>query len=144
MATLQLDPDLPQLTPTESLTGWRRELCIELLGDGVARIFVRAMEQSSHKATELKRGVLFSRLDPRFTDLAGCVDATRADLERLVDTARRIRPEQENLFAAIRYDRTAWEGVVRGIDQWARRPRDTARDSTQLTAHSGDQRPNAL
>jgi hypothetical protein len=138
--TLHLDSDFPPLTPTECLTGWRRELCIELLGDGAARIFVRAMEQGSHKATELKQGVLFSRLDPRFTDVAGCVDATRADLERLVDTARRIRPEQENLFAAVSYDRTAWAGVERGIDQWARRPRDTFHPSTRPTAHLGGQR----
>lgn len=33
MAVLQIDSNVPELTPVESLAGWRRELCIELLGD---------------------------------------------------------------------------------------------------------------
>ena len=121
MATLQIDPDIPQITPAQSLAGWRRELCVELLRDGAARVFVRAVEQSSLKATELQRATLFCRLHPRFADLAGCVEAIRPDLERLVDSARRIRPDKENLFAAVSYDRAAWERVQRGIDSWARR-----------------------
>jgi hypothetical protein len=121
MATLQIDPNLPQITPAQSLTGWRREFCIELLGDGAARIFVRAVEESSFKATELQRAILFHRLDPRFTDLAGCVEAMQPDLQRLADTARRTRPDKENLFATVEYERTVWERVQRGIDRWARR-----------------------
>ena len=121
MATLQVDPDLPQITPAQSLTGWRREFCIELLGDGAARIFVRAVEQSSFKAAELKRAILFHRIDPRFIDIAGCVAALQADLERLADTARRIRPDKEHLFAIVGYDRTTWERVQHGLDRWARR-----------------------
>jgi hypothetical protein len=120
MATFQVDTDIPQITPAQSLTGWRRELCIELLGDGAARIFVRAVEKSSFKAAELKRGILFHRLDPRFMNLPGCVEGIRPDLERLVDTARRDQPDKENLFAAVAYDREAWERVQRGIDRWAR------------------------
>jgi len=50
-----------------------------VLGEGTARIFVRAVEKSSFKAAELKRGVLFHRVDPRFTDLAGCVAAIQSD-----------------------------------------------------------------
>jgi hypothetical protein len=121
MATLQIDPNLPEITSEQSLTGWRREFCIELLGDGGARIFVRAVEESSLKATELQRAILFHRLDPRFTDLAGCVETIQPDLRRLVDTARRTRPDKENLFAKVEYDRTVWARVQHGVDRWARR-----------------------
>jgi hypothetical protein len=121
MSTLQLEPHLPEITPAQSLAGWRREFCIELLGDVGARIFVRVVEASSFKATELRRAVLFHRLDMRFTDLAGCVEVIRPELQRLADTARRTRPDKENLFAAVDYDRTAWERVQHGIDRWARR-----------------------
>lgn len=121
MATFQTDPNVPTITPAQSLAGWHRELCIELLGDGAARVFVRAVEESSFKATELRRALLFQRLDPRFTDLAGCTEAIQADLERLADTARRTHPTKDNLFATVEYDRTAWERVRHGIDRWARR-----------------------
>ena len=121
MATLQIDPKLPEITPAQSLTGWRREFCIELLDDAGARIFVRTVEEGSFKATELKRGILFHRLDPRFADLAGCVEAIQPDLQHLADTARRLRPEKENLFATVEYDRVAWERVQQGVDRWARR-----------------------
>ena len=50
MAVLQIDPILPELKPAQSLTGLRREFCVELLGDGIARVFVRAVETSSFKA----------------------------------------------------------------------------------------------
>lgn len=121
MATLQVDPKLPDITPAQSLTGWRREFCLELLGDGGARIFVRAVEKSSFKAAELQRAILFHRLDSRFSDLEGCVQAVRADLDRLIDTARRNRPDKENLFASVEYNRTAWEHVQQEIDRWAKR-----------------------
>ena len=120
-ATLQVDPKLPDITPAQSLTGWRREFCIELLGDGGARIFVRAVEKSSFKAAELQRAILFHRLDSRVRDLEGCVEAIRPDLDRLVDTARRTRPDKENLYASVEHDRAAWERVQQGIDRWARR-----------------------
>lgn len=121
MTALHIDADLPQVTAAQSLNGWRREFCIELLGEGAARIFVRAVEQSSFKATELKRAILFHRLDPRFTDLAGCVEALRPDLERLSGTARRTVPDQAHLYAAVEYDRSTWERVQMGVDRWARR-----------------------
>jgi hypothetical protein len=121
MATLQLEPDFPDIAPAQSLVGWHREFCVELLGEGVGRVFVRAVEESSFKATELQRGVLFLRLDARFTDLAGCVEAVRADLSRLIDAARRTRPDKDNLFATVEYDRTTWERVQHGIDRWGRR-----------------------
>ena len=123
MATFQINPDVPAITPAQSLTGWHRELHIELLGDGAARVFVRAVEESSFKATELQRGTLFQRLDPRFSDLAGCVAAIHAELERLVNTARRKPATQDNLFATVEYDRSAWEQVQAAIDRWARRGR---------------------
>jgi hypothetical protein len=121
MASLQIDPELPEISPAQSLAGWRRELCIELLGDGAARIFVRAVEQSSFRATELQRAILFQRLDPRFADLAGFAQALRGDLERLAETARRMRPGKENLFRTVEYDHAAWERVQQGIDRWGRR-----------------------
>jgi hypothetical protein len=121
MTTLQIDPNLPEITSEQSLTGWRREFCIEMLGDGGARVFVRAVEESSLKATELQRAILFHRLDLRFTDLAGCVESIQADLRRLADTVRRTRPDKDNLFAKVEYDRTAWERVQHGVDRWARR-----------------------
>jgi hypothetical protein len=121
MNTLQFEPNLPEITPAQSLVGWRREFCIELLGDAGARIFVRVVEESSFKATELQRAILFHRLDTRFTDLASCIEAIRPDLQRLADTARRTRPDKDNLFATVDYDRVAWERVQHGIDRWARR-----------------------
>lgn len=121
MATLQVEPDLPTLTPLQRLTGWRREFCVELLGQGQARIFVRAVEEGSFKAAELKRAILFQRIDPRFADVAACVEALRADLERLADTAQRITPDKEHLFATVSYDRPTWERVQQGLDRWARR-----------------------
>jgi hypothetical protein len=120
MATLQIEPELPDISPEQALDGWRREFCVELLGEGAARIFVRAVARSSFKATELRRAILFVRLDGRFTDLAGCVDSIRVDLSSLAGTARRSRPDKDNLFATVEYDRNAWERVQRGLDRWAR------------------------
>jgi hypothetical protein len=121
MATLQVDPELPDITPAQGLTGWRREFCVELLGGGGAGIFVRAVEKSSFKAAELQRAILFHRLDSRVRDLEGCVEAIRPDLHRLIDTARRTRPDKQNLFASVEYNRAAWEHVQQGIDRWAKR-----------------------
>ena len=121
MAMLQIDSNLPEITPAQSLAGCRREFCMELLGDGEARIFVRAVEQSSLKATELQRAILFHRLDARFNDLAGCVEAMRADLEHLADTARRTLPDKANLFATVECDRAIWERLQHDAARWARR-----------------------
>jgi hypothetical protein len=121
VATLQVDLTLPDITPTQGLAGWHREFCIELLGDGGARIFVRAVEKSSFKAVELQRPILFHRLDSRFRNLEGCVEAIRPDLDRLIDTARRTRPDKENLFTSVKYNHAAWERVQQGIDSWAKR-----------------------
>jgi hypothetical protein len=118
---LHIDPTPAAITPAQSLSGWRRELCVELLGDGNARIFLRAVEHSSLKATELQRAVLFHRLDSRFGDLEGCVDKLRPELEQLAATARRTVPDKANLFVALEYDRAAWDRVQHGIDGWARR-----------------------
>jgi len=119
--TLQIDPDLPEITPAQGLAGWRREFCVEVLGDGALRIFVRAVEASSFKAAELQRGLLFERLDARFTDLAGCAQALQGDLEQLAASARRTLPDKENLFRTVEYDRAAWERVQQGLDRWGRR-----------------------
>ena len=121
MATLQIEPDLPQLTPTESLGGWRREFCVELLGGGQARVSVRSVERSSFRSPELQRGILFQWIDPRFTDLTGCVNLVRRELESLADSAHRLKPSRENLFRTVEYDHTAWEQVQRGVDLWSRR-----------------------
>ena len=121
MAELQVDPNLPEIKPDLRLIGWHRELCIELLGNGEARLFVRAVEKGSFKATELQRAILFQRLDSRFADLAGCVEFIRKDLALLADTARRFRPTKDNLFATLEYDRAAWERVQSGVERWARR-----------------------
>lgn len=120
-ALLQVDADVPPLSPTESLNGWHREFCVELLGEDGARVFVRTVRQSSFKASELQRGILFHRLDPRFTDLPGCVAALHSELKRLAATARRAAPSKENLFITLDYRRDAWERVEEGIDRWARR-----------------------
>ena len=120
MATLHVESELPVLTQVQSLTGWRREFCVELLGRGEARIFVRAVEVSSFKATELKRAILFHRVDPRFADIAGCVASLRLDLERLADTAQRVKPDKDNLFATVTYERETWERVQHGLDRWMR------------------------
>jgi hypothetical protein len=121
MATLQVDTQWPEIGSLEALTGWHRELCIELHGDGSARVFVRAVAQASQKAAELQRRILFHRLSLRFKDLEGCVAAVRADLEALVDSARRVDPSKDNVYAAVTYDRAAWEKVQQGIERWQRR-----------------------
>jgi len=87
MANLQIEPDLPEIEPKQGLTGWHREFCVELLGEGAARVFVRAVATCSFKATEL----------------------------RLADSARRIRPDSESLFRTVEYEHPAWERVQRGI-----------------------------
>ena len=120
-ALLQVDHEFPEVTPARSLNGWHREFCVELQGQESARIFVRAVQQSSFKATELQRAILFHRLDPRFKDLAGCVDALQTDLQRLAATARRATPNKANLFVTLEYDRQAWDRVEQGVDRWSRR-----------------------
>jgi hypothetical protein len=119
--TLEIEPDPAALTSEQTLTGWRRELCVELFGEGRARIFLRAVEAPSLKATELHRGVLFHRVSSAFTDLAGCVAAMRGPLEQLAGSATRQQPSQDNLFAAATYDRRAWEHVVSAVEDWQRR-----------------------
>lgn len=118
--TLHIDDNQPNLTAEQALTGWRREFCVELLGDGQARIFLRAGEAASLKATELRRGVLFHRVSTTFADLAGCVASAREALEALARSAVRQQPSQDNLFAAVTYDRQAWEKVVTAVEQWQR------------------------
>jgi hypothetical protein len=121
MTDLQIGPDWPDITPSQSLAGWHREFCIELLGESRARIFVRAVQAVSSKATELQRGILFQRLDSRFSDLPACLEAMRGDLDRLVGTARRVAPASTNLFRVVEYDRAAWERVQHGLERWGRR-----------------------
>ena len=123
MANLQVDPARPALTSEQTLTGWRRELCVELLGEGQARIFLRAVESPSMKADELRQAILFHRLGAAFDDLEGCVAAVREPLEQLARTAVRQQPSKDNLFAAVTYDRGTWDRVVQGVDHWQRRPR---------------------
>ena len=127
MANLQVDaPHGPALTLEQTLTGWRRELCVELLGDGQARIFLRAVEPPSMKAGELRQAILFHRVGAAFDDLEGCVAATREPLEQLARTAARQKPTQDNFFAAVTFDRGAWGRVVQGVEHWQRRPRSAS------------------
>lgn len=120
--TLQIDDTPALLTPAQTLTGWRRELCVELLGDSQARVFLRAVEAPSMKATELRRAVLFHRVGAGFADLAGCVAAARQPLEALARSAVRETPSKDNLFAAVTYDRAAWDRATAVFDDWQRRP----------------------
>ena len=122
MANLQVDPARPALTSEQTLTGWRREFCVELLGEAQARIFLRAVESPSMKADELRQAVLFHRVSAAFDDMDGCVAAVREPLERLARTAVRQKPSKDNLFSAITYDRGAWERVEQGVEHWQRRP----------------------
>lgn len=117
---LQVDADVPPLSATESLNGWHREFCVELLGEGAARVFVRSVRQSSFKASELLRGILFLRLDPRFSDLPGCVSALQKELKNLAATAQRMVPNKANLYITLDYKRNAWERVEEGVERWAR------------------------
>ena len=120
-ATLQVDPELPEIDAMRGLNGWRREFCVELLGGGSARVFVRAVQQSSFKAAELQRAILFHRLDARFTNLAGCVESLQPELEQLAETARRAVPSKSNLFVSVAYDRGAWDRVEQSVERWTRR-----------------------
>jgi hypothetical protein len=126
MANLQVDPARPALTSEQALTGWRREFCVELLGEGQARIFLRAVESPSMKADELRHAILFHRVGAAFDDLEGCVAAAREPLEHLARTAVRQTPGKDNLFAAVTYDRGAWDRVVQVVEHWQRRPRSAA------------------
>lgn len=119
--TLHIDETQTELTAEQSLTGWRREFCVELLGDGQARVFLRAVAVPSLKATELQRALLFHRVASTFTDLAGCVAAARDPLERLARSAVRQPPSPDNLFAAVLYDRGPWDQVVTRVEDWQRR-----------------------
>lgn len=121
MANLTIESTVPEISPAQSLNGWRREFCVELQGGGAARVFVRAVQQSSFKASELQRAVLFCRVDPRFTDLAACVRALQPELNRLVDTAQRAQPEKANLFRTLEFDPACWERVQAGVERWSRR-----------------------
>jgi len=120
---LQIDENPPALTTEQTLTGWRREFCVELLGEGQARIFLRAVAEPSLKARELHRGVLFHRVNSAFGDLDGCIAAARDPLEHLAHSAVRQQPSKDNLFAMVTYDRNAWETVVDAVERWQRRPR---------------------
>jgi hypothetical protein len=125
--TLLIDESRPTLTSEQTLTGWRREFCVELLGDGQARIFLRALEVPSLKATELRRAVLFLRVGAGFVDLEGCVAAAQAPLELLARSAVRQQPSKDNLFAAVTYDRGAWESVENAVENWQRRRHSVSR-----------------
>lgn len=120
--TLHIEETETPLSAEQTLTGWRREFCVELLGEGQARIFLRAVAAPSLKATELHRGVLFHRVGSTFTDLAGCTAAVRDLLEQLARTAVRQQPSKDNLFAAVTYDRSTWDRIVLALEQWQRRP----------------------
>jgi hypothetical protein len=74
------------------------------------------------KADELRQAILFYRVGAAFDDLEGCVAATREPLEQLARTAVRQKPSKDNLFAAVTYDRGAWDRVVQGVELWQRRP----------------------
>ncbi|MBW8832400.1 MAG: hypothetical protein JF606_23970 [Burkholderiales bacterium] len=125
MANLQVDPARPALTSEQTLTGWRREFCVELLGEGQARIFLRAVESPSMRADELRKAILFHRVGAAFDGLDGCVAGVREPLEQLARTAVRQTPSKDNLFAAVTYDRNAWDRVVQSVEQWQRRPHST-------------------
>ena len=121
LAGIDLTPDWPTISTALSLAGWHRELCVELLGGGQARVFVRAVARSSRGASELQQGRLFHRLDVRFQDLAGCAKSLHPDLERLACSARRAAPCKDNLFITLQYDRATWDRIETGLDRWARR-----------------------
>ena len=60
-------------------------------------------------------------MDPRFADLAGCIEAIRPALESLADTAQRVSPNKDNLFVSVIYDRAMWECVQDHIARWGRK-----------------------
>src|SRR5207244_11032307 len=101
MANLQVDPARPALTSEQTLTGWRREFCVELLGEGQARVFLRAVESASMKADELRQAILFHRLGAAFPDLKGCVAVAREPLDHLACPAVRSEPGQGHVCAAV-------------------------------------------
>ena len=121
MAQLHIESTVPDISPAQSLNGWRREFCVELLGEGAARVFVRAVQQSSFKASELQRAMLFCRVDPRFADLPGCARAMHSELAHLADTARRTSPDKDNLFRTLEYDAACWDRLQAGVERWSRR-----------------------
>lgn len=74
------------------------------------------------KADELRQAILFQRVSSSFDDLEGCVAAAREPLEQLAHSAVRQTPGKDNLFAAVTYDRAAWDRVLQGVEHWQRRP----------------------
>jgi hypothetical protein len=85
------------------------------------------------KADELRQATLFHGVAASFTDLEGCVAAIGEPLERFVRTAERQKPSADNLFAAVTYERSAWERVVEGIERWQRRVVSGARRNSDVT-----------
>jgi len=79
------------------------------------------VEAASLKASELHRGVLFHRVGSPFNDLGGCVAASREPLELLARSAVRQQPSKDNLFAAVTFDRNAWDSVIDAVERWQRR-----------------------
>jgi len=71
---------------------------------------------------------LFHRVGAAFDDLDGCVVAAREPLEHLARTAVRQTPSKDNLFAAVTYDRGAWDRVLQGVEHWQRRSRSAPPD----------------
>ena len=71
MENFHVDSARPALTPEQTLTGWRRELCVELLGEGKARVFLRAVEVPSIKADALRQAILFHRIERGFCSWLG-------------------------------------------------------------------------
>jgi hypothetical protein len=118
MAHLQIEFEVPTVTPAQSLTGWRREFCVQLLGEGAARVFIRVVQGRSLKATELQSAIVFHPLRARFAAFADYISAHRADLERLADSAQRPRPGKDNLFVVLHDDRAAWERIQHSLDRW--------------------------
>jgi hypothetical protein len=125
--TLLIEETPPTLSTEQTLMGWRREFCVELMGEGKARIFLRATEKPSLKATELRQGILFHRVGTTFADLAGCVATAREPLEQLASTAVRQQPSVDNLFTPVTYQPSAWEAAVTAIENWQRRAPATTR-----------------
>jgi len=72
------------------------------------------------KADELRKAILFYRVGAAFDDLGGCVAVVHEPLEQLARTAVRQKPSKDNLFAAVTYDRDAWDRMVQGVEHWQR------------------------
>jgi hypothetical protein len=120
--TLHVDPAAPVLTSAQNLTGWRREFCVEMLGEGAARIFLRAVEMPSmRKPTNCAKPSCSSAWAPVSTIWKVAWRHARAS-RRSRALGGATEAEQGQPIRGGRHDRGAWDRAVQDASTLAAPP----------------------